>query len=380
RAITNSTLDSGAVTSLRMGPGSRVAIGHASAAGIELTDANFLVQDAVTVVIDGDGAVDLAGNGLELYLPALRLAETTVQAVLHASNFRAHIPVEDTPVMTAAIGARDISIAPLPVTPRRPEFSADVSLSDDQLGIDGVVSLAGISLLEVEANHALSSGAGSGRMQIPTLRLDELFTNLGQLFVDFPYPADLIAGSAGGSSELEWQLGEETRVNGTLRLDLENLSGYYQEIALVDLDAAVAGRLSEEGFVTEGMQAVSIASVDPGMPINDIAFHYQLDTTGNLHTVSGLEARMFNGRIAASDIRFDIASVSTDFELQLQAIDLTQILSLAAYEGVNATGLFSGSIPITLDHGARSVADGSITVQPPRGSIRYNAPTGPTTG
>ena len=380
RAITNSTLDSGTVTSLRMGPGSRVAIGHASAAGIELIDANFLVQDAVTVVIDEDGVVDLSGNGLELYLPDLRVAETTVQAVLNASNFRAHIPVEGAPAISAELGVRDIGIDPLPVTPRRPEFTAQVALFQDQLGVDGVLRAAGIPLLEIGATHGLSSGVGSARLQIPTLQFDELFTNLSQLFIEFPYPADFIDGSVGGSSELQWQLGEQTRAEGTLRLDLEGLSGYYQEIALVDLDAVVAGRLSEKGFVSDGRQAVSIASIDPGMPISNIAFDYQLDTISSLLTVEGLRANMFNGSIAASDIHFDIADVSTDFELQLQAIDLTRILSLAAYDGVRATGLFSGRIPISIDNGTIAVADGSVTVQPPGGSIRYLSPTGPNTG
>src|SRR5690606_28463755 len=333
-----------------------------------------------TVVIENEGVVDLAGNGLELYLPDVRLADTTVQTVLHASNFRAHVPVEDAPVMSAEVGARDISISPLPVTPRRPEFTAQVSLSQDLLGVNGVLRVAGIPLLEIGANHALSSGIGEATVQIPTLEFDELFTNLGQMFVDFPYPADFIAGSIGGNSELQWHLAEDTHMEGTLRLDLEGLSGYYEEIALVDLDAVLAGQLSEDGFVSDGMQAVSIASIDPGMPINNITFRYQLDTRDSLLTVAGLQASMFSGSLAASDIRFDIASVSTDFELQLQAIDLTRILSLASYDGVRATGLFSGSIPISIANGTIAVADGSITVQPPGGSIHYISPTGPNSG
>ncbi|MGH8463316.1 MAG: intermembrane phospholipid transport protein YdbH family protein, partial [Pseudomonas sp.] len=338
-AITNSTLDSGnGRASMRLGPGSRIAIGHASAAGIELTDANFLVQEAVDVAIDDDGVVDLSSNGLTLYLPDLRVADMTLQGVINASDFRAHIPVDEAPMLGAEVSIRDIGVNPLPVIPRRPEFDARMELSHNQLGIDGLLRLAGIPLIEIDASHMLSSGSGSAQLQILPLHFDELFTNLGQIFLNFPFEADIIAGSASGGSALQWQVGEETRIEGEVRLDLDSLSGYYQETAILDLDAAVAGHLSNDGFVSDGMQAISIASVDPGMPITNIGLRYALDTTRQVATVAGLRANMFSGNLEASDIRYDIATSSTDFELRLQAIDLTRILSLAAYDGVRATG------------------------------------------
>src|SRR5690606_16838256 len=131
------------------------------------------------VAIDGDGVVDLSSNGLTLYLPDLRVADMTLQGVINASDFRAHIPVDEAPMLGAEVSVRDIGVNPLPVIPRRPEFDARMELSHNQLGIDGLLRLAGIPLIEIDASHMLSSGSGSAQLQILPLHFDELFTNLG---------------------------------------------------------------------------------------------------------------------------------------------------------------------------------------------------------
>jgi len=142
---------------------------------------------------------------------------------------------------------------------------------------------------------------------------------------------------------------------------------------------AEAELLSGFALRTSRPAQLNIASIDPGIAMQDIKALLDIDTAANTLSVANIEAKMFSGSVRSDGGLFTLDSPQGTLQLQLERINLADILRLSAYEGVAASGLISGSLPVSLQAGALSIAGGTLFAEFPGGNIRYGG-TGETGG
>jgi hypothetical protein len=89
---------------------------------------------------------------------------------------------------------------------------------------------------------------------------------------------------------------------------------------------------------------------------------------------------MFGGRVHSTGLIFDWSAASNSVTIDVERIDISRLLSLAAYDSVKATGFVSGTIPITITGTTPSVAAGRLRVEAPGGAINYSPEGGVNSG
>ena len=120
---------------------------------------------------------------------------------------------------------------------------------------------------------------------------------------------------------------------------------------------------------------VNIKLVDIGAPISDLTASLRLDwpSRGNMPviTFSNFKASLLKGRVTGKRMRIDLNRRRHDFTLALHQIDIAEVVRLHGFEGLNATGKVSGTLPVRLDSKGVSVRKGRIRADTPGGTINY---------
>ncbi|MDO8273320.1 MAG: YdbH domain-containing protein, partial [Gammaproteobacteria bacterium] len=278
------------------------------------------------------------------------------------------------PQLSAQLDARSLGSDQLPFQFRKPEITARLELSNNNLSVNGRLLIADRDILSVEGNVDLNSTTAQIHAQIPRLQFGPGQQTFAQLFLDIPVEADILAGSVAASADIAVRMNDTTgmQVSGPVQLNVDRLSGFYINTAVVDFSTDISGELLDSGdFVSEQALQGRIASVNPGLPVENISFNYGVDTRRKTLDLHDLQATIFNGALRSEGVAYNWAAAENTFTMVLERVDLSTLLDMGAYEGVQASGIISGNVPVTISGGTVSVAEGTLHVEAPGGSIRY---------
>lgn len=384
-AVTSATLtiNDGAFT-LNLEQGSRIAAETVESGTTTLKDVNLLVLDTLTAELTAAGDLRAQSKGAELYLPSILTGDSSASAVLKTTDLHVHLAsgVDAEPEITTKLQIRNLGSDVLPVILRNPEIDATLTLANNSLQVESQARIANRTVLLFNGTHSLASGTGEGTVEVPALQFGAGQESLSQFFFSSPYEADLLAGTLAATAQLRWQQDDAGRflASGPISISADRLSGFYQDVALLELSTTVAGELADMQFTSDDNLHVQIGSIDPGLPIEDIAFDYTIDTANTTLEVRDVQATMFNGTLSSTGLAFDWSASENLFALALDNIDLSRLLAMGAYEGINATGRISGALPIRVAGSNVSVRGGTLQVLAPGGSISYQSATGANTG
>jgi hypothetical protein len=92
-------------------------------------------------------------------------------------------------------------------------------------------------------------------------------------------------------------------------------------------------------------------------------------------TVDEAAVTVLGGRVEARDIRYDGAHDS-QFAVDIAHLDLARVVALEQQQGIEASGLLDGRLPVTLSARGVRIADGQLHARPPGGVIRYQGTEG----
>jgi hypothetical protein len=81
-------------------------------------------------------------------------------------------------------------------------------------------------------------------------------------------------------------------------------------------------------------------------------------------------ATLLGGRVQTRGIRYD-GRHDSQFAIDIAHLDLARVVALEQQQGIDASGLLDGSLPVTLTPRGLSIADGQLHARPPGGAIRY---------
>jgi hypothetical protein len=86
--------------------------------------------------------------------------------------------------------------------------------------------------------------------------------------------------------------------------------------------------------------------------------------------VDTLAITLLGGRLQADGIHYD-GKHDSRFAIDIAHLDLARVVALEQQQGIEASGLLDGQLPITLTPRALTITDGRLHAQPPGGVIRY---------
>lgn len=377
-------LDSTAL-SVTFEQGSRLGVERISGPDFTLEQANLLMQESLTIGTDESGDATVASNGIELFLPTVSLGEKSGHAAIRASDLmgRWASQPETNPELNVQLDARSLGSDLLPFQFRKPEITARLELSNNNLNADGRLRIADRDIVAIKGDLNLSTTTAQIHAEIPRVQFGPGQQAFAHLFLDLPVEADVVAGSVAASADIAAEMNDSTgmQLSGPIEFNVERLSGFYTNTAVVDFSTDFTGELLDSGDIVSATALEGrIASVNPGLPVENISFNYGIDsrrTTINLHD---LQATIFNGALRSEGVAYNWEAPENTFTMVLERIDLRTLLDMGAYEGVQASGIISGQVPIKIAGGTVSVAEGTLHEEAPGGSIRYQSANAGSSG
>lgn len=358
--------------------GSRLQANTLQVADYALVNPNVLVQDSLEITLTNDGDWQAVSKAIDFIIPDLISAEKSTHFAVAAQRFQANSSRNNALgfQVEGDLQFRNIGSDWLTLALRKPEINLSVQATDDEINIQGNAHLADREIMLIDAGWALIQNTGTLNIAIPEISFGDGNQSFSQFFFRLPISADLIDGTLQGQATLQVQQDEALNwlIDGPVSLDANALSGFYEEIGLIKFSAALNGELLDSSqFRSEQNLPISIERIDVGLPIENIKLNYSVSTPDTLLLVNGFEASLFRGKVSSNTIAFDWSAQRNQAEVQIERLDLSRLLDLAAYDAVQATGFISGTLPVALTALKPSVSAGKLYVEAPGGAIHYAA-------
>jgi hypothetical protein len=246
-----------------------------------------------------------------------------------------------------------------------------VSANDITATLDG--SLQSEFKFRSQLTTNIESGVGSVSFDIPLFSFGSERT-LSSYVLATDSPFDIIAGDIAASGTATWSTPStgSLLLSGPLNFTAENLSGVYADSYFLSLTTSLAAQFTNPmGLMTTQVQSVSISTAELGLPIRDISWDYEFDSTDNSMAIYQLTGSLLGGKVIIPQAKFQDFTSNTALTVIISDIDLTQVTALAEYPGLAVEGFVSGYLPINLQGGAITMQEGLVSSLNPGGSIRY---------
>jgi hypothetical protein len=330
-----------------------------SGAALDLEDAGWrIAADSVDAEIDTLSLGDAASVSLPLFLEKV-VAGKNLEGLSLVSGIFA-------PSSRAIWDKTAIAL---------PGVKGRVSLS----GSDVAADLQTVGLQQeaaVKARHDLTSG--TGRMSLGDAAISFGKKKLSDRVSPWPRDRDIVAGTAALVCSANWTRKKNRfLLNGEAAITATKIAGYFGETAFTGVSTRIRGTYRESvGFNVEP-STVAVALVEVGVPLERLSADYSLDLNAFSADVKRLSMSAFGGVVTAEPFSFRTDSDVNTVTLNTEALDLTELLSLKGFEAVEVTGSVGARLPITIEGGTITIANGALTGNAPGGVIRYKQESPP---
>tara|TARA_R110002072_G_scaffold11196_2_gene50926 strand:- start:81357 stop:83222 length:1866 start_codon:yes stop_codon:yes gene_type:complete len=364
--------------------GSFVRIGNLVHPALELGMIDLQFGSNTTLALDEQNTVHLHSKEIQLAMPLLRVSAGMIGANVAidsiSGSYRDLTLTPDLKNLSLysnfSISQVYTSLTSLNLWSAR--FVQTLALDNNGLTVQSAVSLNDLQLISADLHHDLDLQQGNGNFDIACIDFDTN-TKLSDLVSPLPIDADLIDGHLAANGQLNWDLSStaDFLIEGPFVLQAQTLSGYYQDIAFTGLSTGLQAELLPDWQIrTTETCSATLYALDIGIQLSDLSTRYRIDTQSGLISLDQPLAGIFGGTISSNELDYDLTQQQGEFTLELANIDIGQILSLSAYEGVAATGIISGTLPVTVSNLVPVVSSGTLRALSPGGTISYR--DGPT--
>lgn len=219
----------------------------------------------------------------------------------------------------------------------------------------------------------LETNEGSLGIELRQFQFSNLVP-LSSLISQSYIPGDLVQGQVEGSASLQWLLDDqgERLFSGPVTLKLDDLSGFVDETFFVDFTTKIDAQFTNPfGVESSGVQSATIATVDTGLPVEQISWNFDFDSANGQYNLANLDTTILGGKIGVSEFNYDGTAETNELAIVLTSLDLESLVALADYPGVDVDGLISGYLPISITGNTITVEEGLVGALNPGGTIRY---------
>ena len=244
-----------------------------------------------------------------------------------------------------------------------------LTLADGRIAVTGILDEPQTlrPVVRVAIAHDLASVTGHADLSVDALTFDdrlqpEMVSNIA---------LGIIANTRGlvtGQGRIDWSSTGVTSSTGRFRTDSLDfaaafgpVTGLAGEIVFIDL----------LGFETGPGQVVRLAQVNPGFAVYNGLIRYQI-LPGFKMRVEGGEWPFAGGRLLLDPGMVDLVSEEPRrLVFLVDRVDAAQFLAGFDFENINATGQFTGVIPIVFDKDGGHVRGGRLEVIGDGGTLAY---------
>ena len=218
-----------------------------------------------------------------------------------------------------------------------------------------------------EIRHDLSTGAGFADLTVPGILFDEQLQpeQLSRLALGV---VANVRGSVTGEGRIDWSPGAVTSTGAFSSDDLDfaaafgPVRGASGTIVFTDL----------LGLTTAPGQTLRVASINPGIEVNDGEVAFAL-RGGEVLAVEGGSWPFMGGRLILRDTALNIGiSEERRYVFEIVGLQAAQFVAQLDLENLAATGVFDGTLPIVFDSAGNGRIEGGLLVsRSPGGNIAY---------
>lgn len=237
---------------------------------------------------------------------------------------------------------------------------------------------------EVQSSFRFDTDNGTGRAAYssPDIHPDNEAPLFSSLLKDWKEPYDIVSGNLSISGEYRWWKSSkgQHREKLNMNLNLREAGGFYEGILFSGLNYKDSIDILP-AIKSADFAELSVRNIDIGIPVEETSVLLNYSDTKNgdlpLLTMNKLSLSLLGGKVVGNDVDIDLNSDTHSMVLVVVGLDLAQIVALQQVEGLSATGLIDGYVPITITSEGVKITDGKIVSQPQGGKINY-APAGGT--
>ncbi|MCY1672445.1 YdbH domain-containing protein [Novosphingobium sp. SL115] len=245
---------------------------------------------------------------------------------------------------------------------------ATLSLADNRIVANALLREAkvGREVVRTAIRHDLSSGTGRADLFVDGLVFDKAF-GVDQL----TYLAKGVVANANGivrgTGQIDWN-GRGVTSTGRFTTESMDLAAAFGPVKGLSGTLEFTDLL---GMVTAPHQKLKVASINPGIEVND----GQIDLTILPEQVLRLhDARWpFLGGtllLQPTDLRLGIAEARR-YTLSVDGIDAAKFIEKMELGNLSATGIFDGQFPLVFDANGGRIEEGSLISRAPGGNVSY---------
>lgn len=255
--------------------------------------------------------------------------------------------------------ATPAAVAPLAVT-------AKASWSDAQPVTFSATGSGGPLRVTAEGTHDAATGKGRVDLRLPRMAFGPDGTALAKAFPALAGTVTATAGGVAAKGRIAWGQGAPTSSGEVL---LDGVAAALGPVSVAGVNGTV--RLSSLlPPVAPAGQTLAVSLLDVGIPLTDGTLRFGYGRDGRV-AVERAEWRWAGGVLRAKPFTLSPQAPQGLVELEAEGIDFAQLLSLAAVDGLDATGRLRGQLPVRIDGGTVRIDDGVLEAAAP-GAVRYD--------
>ncbi|WP_288741897.1 YdbH domain-containing protein [uncultured Rheinheimera sp.] len=192
----------------------------------------------------------------------------------------------------------------------------------------------------------------------------------------WPELLTLQKGKASGKGQLEFDLSSMALTKQHTELVLRDLSGIYDRTVFTGLTTTL--KLFSQGMVWKVETGdLKLQQINHGLVMGPLQLNAQYQTTapdwfkGQLD-LKQLQLALFGGQVKAAQQQIDL-SKDTKVLLQMDKLQLAELLKQHPSADMTGQGTLSGTLPLSIEQGKLTVAQGSVAALEPGGKIAYQS-------
>ncbi|MCK9543731.1 MAG: YdbH domain-containing protein [Novosphingobium sp.] len=222
------------------------------------------------------------------------------------------------------------------------------------------------TILRTDIVHDLSSGKGNAGLSVPGILFDK------ELQPDTltPMALGVIANAMGevrGTGRIDWNADAVTS-SGHFMTDSLDFAAAFGPAAGASGTIEFTDLL---GFVTAPDQKLHVASINPGIEVNNGTITYALRPNSQLVIKEGVWPFLGGTlRLEPTVMNFGVAETRY-YTLSIKEADAAKLVQRMDLANISVTGVFDGSVPLVFDENGGRIDRGTLQSRAPGGNVSY---------
>jgi translocation and assembly module TamB len=224
----------------------------------------------------------------------------------------------------------------------------------------------GTHVLDTVIQHRLATGTGHADLKVAELRFNDNFQpdQLSRLALGI---VANVQGSVVGDGRIDWSPAGVTS-RGTFATANTNLAAAFGPVTGATTTLVFDDLI---GLKSASNQTISLAEVNPGIPVTGGEIEYQL-LGDNRVRIQGGSWPFAGGRLELHPTTLNFnADQPRRLTFDLVGVDAAIFLQNFGFENINATGKFDGTLPVEFDGLGGRIVNGRIDARDGGGTLAY---------